>query len=126
MGFFKATHHVSASSTIRKDATYLIIGGTGGIGGAIAAQFVNQGAGHLVLLSRGGRWTADIAKLAEVGKASGSHIHVMKCDVGDEESVSLLLSKVRKSLPPVRGIIHAAMVLKVRLKSPSKKSQMYC
>ncbi|KAG5972993.1 Type I Iterative PKS [Claviceps arundinis] len=108
----KATHHVSASSTIRKDATYLIIGGTGGIGGAIAAQFVNQGAGHLVLLSRGGRWTADIAKLAEVGKASGSHIHVMKCDVGDEESVSLLLSKVRKSLPPVRGIIHAAMVLK--------------
>ncbi|KAG6061256.1 Type I Iterative PKS [Claviceps aff. humidiphila group G2b] len=108
----KATHHMSASSTIRKDATYLIIGGTGGIGGAIAGQFVNQGAGHLVLLSRSGRWTADIAKLAEVGKASGSHIHVMKCDIGDEESVSLLLSKVRKSLPPVRGIVHAAMVLK--------------
>ncbi|KAG6160158.1 Type I Iterative PKS [Claviceps purpurea] len=108
----KATHHMPASSTIRKDATYLIIGGTGGIGGAIAGQFVNQGAGHLVLLSRSGRWTADIAKLAEVGKASGSHIHVMKCDVGDEESVSLLLSKIRKSLPPVRGIVHAAMVLK--------------
>ncbi|KAG5915216.1 Type I Iterative PKS [Claviceps capensis] len=108
----KATHHMPASSTIRKDATYLIIGGTGGIGGAIAGQFVNQGAGHLVLLSRSGRWTADIAKLAEVGKASGSHIHVMKCDVGDEESVSLLLSKIRKSLPPIRGIVHAAMVLK--------------
>ncbi|KAG6022008.1 Type I Iterative PKS [Claviceps sp. Clav32 group G5] len=108
----KATHHMPASSNIRKDATYLIIGGTGGIGSAIAGQFVNQGAGHLVLLSRSGRWTADIAKLAEVGKASGSHIHVMKCDVGDEESVSLLLSKIRMSLPPVRGIVHAAMVLK--------------
>ncbi|KAG6049140.1 Type I Iterative PKS [Claviceps sp. LM77 group G4] len=108
----KATHNMPVSSTIRKDATYLIIGGTGGIGGAIAGQFVNQGAGHLVLLSRSGRWTADIAKLAEVGKASGSHIHVMKCDVGDEENVSLLLSKIRNSLPPIRGIVHAAMVLK--------------
>ncbi|KAG6017861.1 Type I Iterative PKS [Claviceps lovelessii] len=108
----QATHPPRASAALRKDATYLIIGGTGGIGCAIAGQLSRQGAGHIVLLSRGGSATAAVTKLMEQNPAHGARFHVMKCDIGDEESVSSTLSKIRQSLPAIRGVIHAAMVLR--------------
>ncbi|KAG6008169.1 Type I Iterative PKS [Claviceps maximensis] len=108
----QATHPVQTSPLLRKDATYLIIGGTGGIGCAIAGQLSRQGAGHVVLLSRSGSKTATVTKLMENNAPHGAFIHVMKCDVSDEASVSCLLSKMQQSLPAIRGIIHAAMVLR--------------
>lgn len=109
----KATHPPHVSGIVKKEATYLIIGGTGGIGRAIAGQLVRQGAGHVVLLSRGGTTTPDIERLAQESKTRGASIHVEQCDVADEEDVTSLLSKLRLSLPPIRGVIHAAMVLRV-------------
>ncbi|KAG5984184.1 Type I Iterative PKS [Claviceps digitariae] len=111
-GQVQATHPLQASAALRKDATYLIIGGTGGIGCAIAGQLSRQGAGHIVLLSRSGSATAAVKKLIEHNAAHGACVHVMKCDVGDESSVSSLLLKIRRSLPAIRGVIHAAMVLR--------------
>ncbi|GAB0134290.1 t1pks [Epichloe bromicola] len=108
----KATHPPHVSGTVKKEATYLIIGGTGGIGRTIAGQLIRQGAGHVVLLSRSGTTTPDIERLARESKTRGASIHVEKCDVADEEDVSSLLSKLRLSLPPIRGVIHAAMVLR--------------
>ncbi|KAG5927211.1 Type I Iterative PKS [Claviceps africana] len=108
----KATHALSSSAALGADATYLIIGGTGGIGCAIAGQLSRQGAGHIVLLSRSGSATPAVTKLIEDGAGKGACVHVMKCDVGEEESVRALVSKIRQSLPPIRGVIHAAMVLR--------------
>ncbi|KAG5953604.1 Type I Iterative PKS [Claviceps sorghi] len=109
---FKATHALRSSAALQMDATYLIIGGTGGIGCAIAGQLSRQGAGHLVLLSRSGSATPAVTKLIEENVGKGACVHVMKCDVGDEESVRSSLSEIRQSLPPIRGVIHAAMVLR--------------
>ena len=39
---------------VHKDASYLITGGTGGVGLLVARELARQGAGHLVLLSRSG------------------------------------------------------------------------
>ncbi|KAK2595361.1 hypothetical protein QQS21_006897 [Conoideocrella luteorostrata] len=108
----KATHPSAAMKVLGNEATYLIIGGTGGIGCAIARRLVQQGGRHIVLLSRSGNSTDEVQRVTEDSKVFGATIHVEKCDVADREMVSSLVSLLQRSLPPVRGIIHAAMVLR--------------
>ena len=45
---------------------------------------------------------------------SSAKVVVKSCDVADADSVSRVFSECDKELPPMRGIIHAGMVLKVR------------
>ena len=40
-------------------------------------------------------------------------IVVKACDIADQESVNALVEDCAKTLPPIRGVIHAAMVLRV-------------
>ena len=47
------------------DATYVFTGGTGGLGLVMARAFVERGAKHLLLLSRGGRVPEDSAAQRE-------------------------------------------------------------
>src|SRR4029079_10915462 len=57
--------HVRRAPTkaaIRSDATYLVTGAFGGVGLAVAQWLVDQGAKHLVLVSRGGAQTETAQK----------------------------------------------------------------
>ncbi|KAK2612291.1 hypothetical protein QQS21_001717 [Conoideocrella luteorostrata] len=108
----KATHPTGKPSSLHSNATYIIIGGTGGLGRSIARRLAQRGAGHIVLLSRNGKMTLELDDLVQRCRALGGTIHVRPCDVGSEEDVSYLLADLKKTLPPVRGVIHAAMVLK--------------
>lgn len=65
-----------------------------------------------MLLSRGGKVTNEIEALREESAGSGALVHVKPCDVGDREGVSTLIDELNKTLPPIKGVIHAAMVLK--------------
>lgn len=56
--------------------------------------------------------TPELADLTKTARALGSAVHVRACDVGSIDDVVYLLRELKKTLPPVRGIIHAAMVLK--------------
>lgn len=102
-----------SKNILKSDATYLIVGGTGGLGRSMARWMVQHGAAHIVLLSRRGTVTPAVQALADEAQASGAHIHVRPCDVADESSVSALLAWISSTakLPPVRGVIHSAMVL---------------
>jgi acyl transferase domain-containing protein/NADPH:quinone reductase-like Zn-dependent oxidoreductase len=96
--------------TFRPDASYLITGGFGGFGIAVAEWMVEQGARHLVLLSRtGAPRSEDAAALA----ALEGRVHVVRraADVADESDVARVLAEVRDTMPPLRGVVHAAMVL---------------
>ncbi|RMZ80705.1 hypothetical protein DV738_g2551, partial [Chaetothyriales sp. CBS 135597] len=108
----KATHPQASPNLQRANATYLIVGGTGGLGRSIAKQMLRQGARDIVLLSRGGKVSAEIKELMESASALGGSIYVEACDVADEASVASLLKKLNQELPPVRGVIHAPMVLR--------------
>lgn len=109
----KATHPQSSSAILSGDATYIIIGGTGGLGRSMTKKMVQRGARNVVLLSRSGKVTEELATLIEQSKADGATVHVKSCDVGDEASVNALVAEIQKDLPPIRGVIHAAMVLRV-------------
>jgi acyl transferase domain-containing protein len=94
----------------RADATYLITGGLGGIGLKVAQWMVEQGAKHLVLLGRSGASTAAEKTVAQMQEA-GSQVKIVKGDIAHTQLVANTLADIHQSMPPLRGIMHCAVVL---------------
>jgi acyl transferase domain-containing protein/acyl carrier protein len=95
-----------AGWSIRGDATYLVTGGTGGLGIEFSRYLLNRGARHLVLTGRsGGKGKEDV--LAEL-RGGGAEVRVLACDMSVPDDVRRLLSEIRAGMPPLRGILHAA------------------
>jgi NADPH:quinone reductase-like Zn-dependent oxidoreductase len=102
-----------APTKLQSEGTYIIAGGLGAIGRMLVTHLASRHAGHIITLSRGDLsdeerlpWQAEIAKL-------GAQLHALKCDITDESSVQAIADYCRQSLPPVRGVFHAGMVLRV-------------
>jgi acyl transferase domain-containing protein/NADPH:quinone reductase-like Zn-dependent oxidoreductase/acyl carrier protein len=95
----------------RADGTYLVTGGLGGLGLTVAAWLAERGAGHIVLVGRRGAGPADEPVLADL-RARGAAVTALACDVSDEKAVADLWRGPLAALPPLRGIVHAAGVLK--------------
>ena len=91
------------------DGTYLVSGGLGGFGLATARWLADRGARHLVLLSRSGVPRGPVADLDELRELAD--VRVERVDVADTAALADVLERVRAELPPLRGIVHAAMVL---------------
>ncbi|MFQ6029217.1 MAG: SDR family NAD(P)-dependent oxidoreductase, partial [Dehalococcoidia bacterium] len=98
------------TTTFRSDGTYLITGGLGGFGLWVAQWMVDQGAQHLVLMGRSEPSAAARETLEEMRRA-GAQVVFAKGDVIQEQQVASVLAEIGRSMPPLRGIIHAAMVL---------------
>jgi acyl transferase domain-containing protein/acyl carrier protein len=102
---------VNASLSLPSEASYLITGGLSGFGLKTATWLAEKGASHLVLLSRSGKAPeADQASL-EALQAQGVNVVTYACDVTDKAALTQVLAEVQATLPPLRGVIHAAMVL---------------
>ena len=98
----------TSQSLIRSDATYLITGGGGGLGLVTARWLIDQGAKHLALFSRTAKSDADVEKLK---KANGAEVVFIQGDVSQRDDVAELLNEIRKNMPALRGIFHAAGVV---------------
>jgi len=97
-------------SFFHADSTYLITGGLGGLGLQVANWMVEQGAKHLVLVGRSGAKAA-VHNQLEALEQTGATIRILKSDVSQAKQVAQVLAEIEQSLPPLRGIIHAAGVL---------------
>ena len=73
------------------------------------------GAKSLILISRSGMDATEATNAVEALKRPGVVVTVRKCDVTDMDSLSSVLHGCAHSLPPIRGVVQGAMVLKVRL-----------
>ncbi|MGW6982529.1 SDR family NAD(P)-dependent oxidoreductase [Streptomyces sp. NPDC054932] len=93
------------------DATYLITGGLGGFGLATARWLAERGARHLVLVGRSGASGEAARRTVEELRRDSVEVSVAKVDVSSEEQVGAMLDEIRRTMPPLRGVIHAAMVL---------------
>jgi acyl transferase domain-containing protein/NADPH:quinone reductase-like Zn-dependent oxidoreductase/SAM-dependent methyltransferase/NADP-dependent 3-hydroxy acid dehydrogenase YdfG len=93
------------------DASYLITGGLGGFGLATARWLVDQGARHLLLIGRSGARTSEAQAAVGELEASGASVRVSCCDVSRVEELRQALYEAKRVMPPLRGVIHAAMVL---------------
>ncbi len=95
---------------LRSTGSYLITGGLGGLGLLVAQWLVKHGAQHLVLVGRraSNQHARDIIQALE---QAGAHLVVMSGDVSQAADVTRLMREIDQTLPPLRGIIHAAGVL---------------
>ncbi|QQK46332.1 Lovastatin diketide synthase LovF [Penicillium digitatum] len=98
---------------LRSDASYLIAGGVGGIGRSVSRWLLTHGAKNLILVSRsaaaGGRTALFVDELQ--CSYPGSKVRVIGCDISNKDSFALGLEKIAAELPPIRGVVQAAMVL---------------
>jgi acyl transferase domain-containing protein/NADPH:quinone reductase-like Zn-dependent oxidoreductase/short-subunit dehydrogenase/aryl carrier-like protein len=92
---------------VRADASYLVTGGLGGLGLLCARSLVERGARHIALVGRRAPTAEARAAIAELER-EGATVRVFQGDVGAEADVRALLEQARTSLPPLRGILHAA------------------
>lgn len=74
---------------------------------------VQKGARHIVLISRSGNSRKNVKDLIRELGDMGATVVAHKCDVGSKSDVDEMLEKTSKTMPPVRGVIHGAMVLNV-------------
>jgi NADPH:quinone reductase-like Zn-dependent oxidoreductase len=99
-----------------QNGTYVIAGGLGDLGRRIAKFLAAHGAGHIVTLSRRKLKTEDQLSLEEEIRTLGGELHIIGCDITDKEAVNAA-SILCKAYPPVKGVIHGGMVLRVSLLS---------
>lgn len=90
---------------VRADASYLVTGAFGGLGRLAAQWLAGRGARSLVLIGR--RLPADLDWLDKL-RIGGIQLTARAIDVADEPAMRQLFDDVARTLPPLRGIVHAA------------------
>jgi acyl transferase domain-containing protein/phospholipid N-methyltransferase len=95
--------------TIKANASYIITGGYGGLGLAIAKYLVNKGASNLILLGRNKPSEKANKHIEEL--RLNAVINVVKADVTDSSSLEKIIESIDKIHYPLKGIIHAAGIL---------------
>ncbi len=91
--------------------THLVAGGLGGFGVETARWLVERGARHLVLLGRTGASSESARSAIADLRATGAEIRVESLDIADGSASKALFSVLEREMPPLAGVVHAAMVL---------------
>jgi len=97
-------------AVVRADGSYLVTGGTGGVGLATARWLVERGAGRVVVSSRTPPSGATAAVLDEL-RAGGADVRWIGADLQDREAVRTLVERSVEGGEPLRGVVHAAATL---------------
>ncbi|MDG4772428.1 non-ribosomal peptide synthetase [Solwaraspora sp. WMMD792] len=87
------------------DGVQLIVGGTGGVGAALAADLAARGHRRIVLA---GRAAAAPDGLVDRLRALGARVDYRRCDITDAADVDALIA----GLPDLAGVFHAAGVVR--------------
>ena len=102
------------TSVLSPDGTYLLVGCLGGLGRSLTKWMMERGAKHFAFISRSGADKPEAARIvAGIEKFKGTSAKVYRADASDEEAVQRIVLSLQEERP-IRGVVHAAMVLKVR------------
>ncbi len=112
----------STELTLRRDGSYLITGGLGGLGLQIANWMAARGAGEILLLSRRefparSSWREldpqnvnfEIVKSILDTEKQGANVSVIQGDAADESAMKRLFDRFNREDCPLKGIVHAAV-----------------
>ncbi|HEY3497739.1 MAG TPA: SDR family oxidoreductase [Polyangiaceae bacterium] len=113
------------SPELRRDGCYLITGGLGGIGLAVAEHFARKGPVGLVLVSRTGLPPRDQWPMLAAGvdsnaerirrvmaiERTGSSVMIASADVADRAAMQRTADALRERFGRCNGIVHAAGIV---------------
>jgi phthiocerol/phenolphthiocerol synthesis type-I polyketide synthase C len=105
-------------------STFLVTGGLGGFGMRTAEWLADRGARHLVMIGRRGPAADDTQTVLARLERRGVHVLARACDVTDRTALAALLDEIARDLPPLRGIVHAAVVIEDGLIRDSSAAQI--
>ena len=95
---------------LRRDASYLLVGGLGGLGRAISTWLVERGVRNLIYLSRSaGRSDEDKAFFREL-EVQGCSVQAFQGSASNFDDVS---HAIKDAVAPIAGVMHMSMVLRV-------------
>jgi acyl transferase domain-containing protein/acyl carrier protein len=100
----------SPRATVSAEGGYLITGGTGALGLAVAELLVARGARRIALVGRRGTRDAAAPALDRL-RAAGAEVAVLTADVRDADAVADAVGTARRRFGSLRGVVHAAGVL---------------
>ncbi|KAK8091924.1 polyketide synthase [Apiospora hydei] len=100
--------------TMNHHATYVVTGGTRGIGLELAYWLIEHGARYIVVLGRSGAKGEDVQKLLAKYADTDVTIRALACNVGKREELAQVMESI-SDLPPVKGVVHSALLLSDKL-----------
>ena len=102
------------ATPVRAEAGYLITGGLGTLGLRVAERLVEHGARGLMLVGRREPSPAALEKIAAL-RRHGATVRTAAADVAEIADLRRVFADIATSLPPLRGVVHAAGVFGDRL-----------
>jgi NAD(P)-dependent dehydrogenase (short-subunit alcohol dehydrogenase family) len=76
---------------------------------------IDHGAKTIMLLSRSGADKETLQRLRQELQDYDADVVAVNCDATDEAQVRQLIKDCQRAFPPICGVIHAAMVLRVSI-----------
>ncbi|TPX13923.1 uncharacterized protein E0L32_005623 [Thyridium curvatum] len=93
-------------------ATYVLVGGLGGLGVSIAGLLIQRGAKHLAFFSRSGASSASSQACLEDLRAKGADVRSFQVDICDMAALRAILRQVAAEMPAIKGAFQCAAVLR--------------
>ncbi|KAL2142027.1 hypothetical protein VTI28DRAFT_1717 [Corynascus sepedonium] len=99
---------------LKADASYLIVGGVGGLGRPTAFWMAANGAKNLIVLSRSAGKLDETSSFVTGLRELGCRVVAVSCDVSDKDDLARALQhcETQERLPPIRGVVQGATVLR--------------
>ncbi len=98
------------AAALDSDGSFLVTGGLGALGLEVARTLAGVGARRIALLGRRGPSDAAASVIAELRDA-GVTVSTYSADVADAADVEAVVSEIRATMGPLRGVVHAAGIL---------------
>ena len=96
---------------LSQESTYVVTGGTGGLGEVVVEWLIKHGAKNIILLSRSDIHKKEGHPWIEQWRKEGFRIDLMKADISDYAQTFTAFEKIKEAYPPIKGIIHMAGAL---------------
>ncbi|MBC7369125.1 MAG: thioester reductase domain-containing protein, partial [Undibacterium sp.] len=120
-------HPPAVAPQPRGDGAYLVTGGLGGLGLAVAGWLARAGAGTIILTSRRAPDTAQEATLAAF-RATGARVLWRAADLSAPGAVTALIAACIAEHGSLRGIFHAAGIIDdglIRQQTPARLAGVF-
>ena len=104
--------HASNTIRLKENATYVLVGGLGGLGRSLSNFLVDLGARNLCFISRSGDESTSARKLVQDLEQRNVKVSVYRCDIANTDSVAWTISHCSENMAPIKGLFQCAMVLR--------------